>query len=142
MKRSEALQVLSSDHHASLVLGKKCQETAQSDDQEAIQLLCKKLVSEFEQWDHHFRTEETAIFELAKQKGGQLATICAHLQKEHEQMRAMTKAMAEGDCSPLHEFGEMLYDHTRVEERLLFPLVEQQFSQEELAQVHTTSTTA
>ena len=140
MKRIDALQALSNDHLASLALAERCKTLAQSADQEAIGTLARQLVSEFDKkWDVHFRMEEQALFQVARDKGGEIATICAHLEKEHDIMRGIAKQMAEGDYSALNSFGEILYDHTQVEERLLFPLVKQQFTPHELTQVQTLS---
>lgn len=135
MKRTEALQPLSSEHHTSLALARQCTQTAEGVDPEAIAQLCAELVRDFPTWERHFQLEEQAIFQPAQEKGGELATICAHLEKEHNQIRALVRQMAEGDPGPLAKFGSLLHDHTRVEERLLFPLVEQHFSAEELEQV-------
>ena len=134
MKRAEQLQALSREHHQSLVMAKRLADVASngSDDElaESIEKLKKYYDSELEV---HFQHEERTIFALIYKQYKQHVPLATQLLKEHGAMRLaipqMTLATAKTD---LAEFAETLKNHTRVEERELFPIIEELFSKEEL----------
>ncbi len=133
MKRKEQLISLSMDHHKSLVLAKKCQDIFHLKDEHAIAKKCLEIAAQFDKvWDVHFKIEELSIFSKTCDKSTALIALCQVLKKEHDEMRAMVKQMQLGAFAHLGDFGVMLRKHTRMEERKLFPLVEVEFSQEEL----------
>ena len=133
MKRITQLQPLSNEHHQSLRLAKKCKDILAKETDEVIKAFSLQLKDEFDtQWDKHFRTEEKTIFSVAEAKGKEISEICQQLKKEHQTMENMVESISAGDYQLLHEFGQLLHDHTRLEERQLFPMVEDQFTQEEL----------
>jgi len=133
MKRITQLQPLSNEHHQSLRLAKKCKDILAKETDEVIKAFSLQLKDEFDtQWDKHFRTEEKTIFSVAESKGKEISEICQQLKKEHQTMEKMVESISAGDYQLLHEFGQLLHDHTRLEERQLFPMVEDQFTQEEL----------
>ncbi len=133
MKRSVELTALSREHHQSLRLAKQCLDTLEKADPDAIQALCQQIAEIFDQeWDRHFNNEEITIFRITSQMDGEIQQLGKQLVAEHQAMRAMAQAFKQGDCSQLQAFGEMLRDHTRMEERKLFPLVETQFDAEQL----------
>lgn len=133
MKRITQLQPLSNEHHQSLRLAKKCKDILAKETDEVIKAFSLQLKDEFDtQWDKHFRTEEKTIFSVAESKGKEISEICQQLKKEHQTMENMVESISAGDYQLLHEFGQLLHDHTRLEERQLFPMVEDQFTQEEL----------
>ena len=133
MKRITQLQPLSNEHHQSLRLAKKCKDILAKETDEVIKAFSLQLKDEFNtQWDKHFRTEEKTIFSVAESKGKEISEICQQLKKEHQTMEKMVESISAGDYQLLHEFGQLLHDHTRLEERQLFPMVEDQFTQEEL----------
>ncbi len=138
MKRHQALTNLSREHHQSLRLAKKCIDTAARAVPEQCQALCREIVSTFNQeWDRHFRNEEATIFNVTAGMKGKLRDLSLRLTEEHERMRDMARRMSEGDtgCAILERFGLLLRDHTRLEERELFPLVEQAFSAEQMERI-------
>ncbi len=131
MKRHQALTNLSREHHQSLRLAKKCIDTAARAVPEHCQALCEEIVSSFDQeWDRHFHNEEITIFDITAGMDGKIHELGLQLTEEHERMRDMARRMSDGDtsCAILEQFGVLLRDHTRMEERELFPLVEQTFS--------------
>jgi len=140
MKRSVELTALSREHHQSLRLAKQCIDTAANADPEQCKALCAEIVRIFDQeWDRHFRNEELTIFNITDTLSGKIHELGVQLVDEHEQMRNMAANMAQCDCASLATFGELLKSHTRIEERELFPLVEQQFSMEQLAKIAKTT---
>jgi len=131
MKRHQALTNLSREHHQSLRLAKKCIDTATRAVPEQCEDLCREIVATFdEEWDRHFRNEEATIFDVTAGMEGKIHDLGLQLVEEHDRMRDMARAMSKGEtgCAILEQFGILLRDHTRLEERELFPLVEQAFS--------------
>lgn len=140
MKRQQELISLSREHHQSLRLAKNCLDTAATGDEEKCKTLCEHILRIFdEEWDRHFRNEEASIFSITAGMNGKIHALGVQLVAEHEQMRTMAVEMQQGDCSKLAAFGELLKSHTRVEERELFPLVEKQFSSEQMQFIQETT---
>jgi hemerythrin-like domain-containing protein len=138
MKRHQELINLSREHHQSLRLAKKCMDIASAGEAENCQAQCKEIISIFDQeWDRHFRNEETTIFSITDNLDGSIHELGKQLAMQHDRMREMARLMSEGqtDCSLLEDFGVLLRDHTRLEEREFFPLVEQQFSAEQMKRI-------
>jgi len=130
------------EHHLSLVLANKAIKTAKSEDKEKIKKLCQEISNEFDnRWEAHFIKEEFSIFSVFEEKyyprlitnSPDDATLTEKLREQHNQMRTMSAAMRnESNGDQLAEFGILLRDHTRLEERRLFPLVSALFTKEEL----------
>jgi len=142
MKRAEELTTLSREHHESLKLAKQCLDTLAKGDARRIEALCREIADSFDAtWDRHFRNEEATIFDVTATLDGRIRELGEQLLAEHERMRELAKRMQAGDCSRLQEFGELLRDHTRLEERELFPLVEDRFTPEQMMRIarHTTA---
>lgn len=133
MKRIAQLLPLSKEHHQSLSLAKKCKDIIAKETDEVIKAFCLQLKDDFDtQWDKHFRTEENTIFCVAETKNKEISVLCHQLEKEHHILEEMVKNISVGNYAVLYEFGQLLHDHTRVEERQLFPMVEALFIQQEL----------
>jgi hemerythrin-like domain-containing protein len=141
MKRIEQLRPLSMEHHLSLVLANKAIKTATHGDEVNIKTLCQQIANEFERrWEAHFIKEELSIFTLFEDKYRSSlvaetpddANLTDLLREQHNQMRTMSAEMHEGRTDQLAEFGRLLRDHTRLEERRLFPLVSDLFTTQEL----------
>ena len=132
------------EHHLSLVLANTSIKTARSNNKAEIKLLCEKIAQEFDiRWEAHFIKEELSIFAIFEDKyRAQLiadthedAELSALLREQHNQMRTMSADMADGRTDQLEDFGIMLRDHTRLEERRLFPLISVLFNTEELHRI-------
>jgi hemerythrin-like domain-containing protein len=133
MKRINQLLPLSKEHHLSLTLAKKCKDILVRESKQVIRAFSLELKADFDlQWKNHFSVEEETIFNLAQSKGEDIAKLCHQLKQEHHQMEVMVKDIAQGNVALLHDFGELLHDHTRCEERVLFPMVETLFTEIEL----------
>jgi len=136
MKRATELGNLSREHHESLKLAKRCLDTLAGGDQAAIEALCREIAEDFGRtWERHFRNEEAGIFSVTKRMEGPIRELGEQLVDEHRRMREMAERMKAGDCSGLEAFGRLLRDHTRLEERQLFPLIEARFTPEQLARI-------
>ena len=151
MKRIEQLQPLSKEHHLSLVLAQKAIKVSAGGKEDAIAKLCQEIVNEYpDVWQVHFQIEEESIFQFinkrykssnndTQQKEMDAVQLCQQLQQEHLTMNGYYQQMKSGDYTILGEFGELLKQHTRTEERLLFPLLDEILNTEELDSVYQTS---
>lgn len=141
MKRIKQFQSLSREHHQSLLLAQKAIRTSESQDTEAVTVLCQEIVHDYPAvWKTHFKIEEDSIFKYftGKEEPGKQAEIvklCNMLHKEHLTMDAYYEKMRGGDYSVLGDFGALLKTHTRTEERQLFPLLEEVMTEKELNRV-------
>ncbi len=127
MKRHPALVELSREHHQSLRLARDCLRTAQAGDPEACRRLAHSVAADYpDTWAVHFATEEQTIFPLAHRLDAETQALVEQLIAEHRRMDHLAERLAEeGGCQTLSEFGALLRDHTRTEERLLFPRLQE-----------------
>ncbi len=121
MKRHPALVPLSMEHHRSLLLAKHCRQAAESGDGQQVAARIDDLLRQRTLWAGHFEREECCLFELA---AGLDPDLVARLRREHERMLDWLARMQQGETQWLGPFGELLGAHTRLEERVLFPLLE------------------
>lgn len=131
MKRSEFLKPLSHDHHQSLFLSQRLRRVeAESADEVARAYLAFWQ----EDGERHFREEEEILFPLYVEHGGLEDSLVGQALLEHVQTRALVGAierdLAAGDPNALDldrlkRLGELVHDHVRMEERRLFPAIEE-----------------
>jgi len=134
MKRAEQLQKLSREHHGSLVMAKNIAEIAESGS-EADLLEAIKTVTKYndDELELHFQHEERTIFSLIFRQYKEHIGIATTLLKEHGLIRMLIpKLTPETAREDLAEFALVLKNHTRMEERELFPIIESLFSDEQL----------
>ncbi len=134
MKRAEQLQKLSREHHGSLVMAKNIAEIAESGS-DADLLEAIKTVAEYydDELELHFQHEERTIFSLIFGEYREHIAIATTLLKEHGFIRMLIpKLTLETARIDLAEFALVLKNHTRMEERELFPIIEELFSDEQL----------
>lgn len=151
MKRIEQLQPLSKEHHQSLVLAQKAIKASMSGNIETISTLCQKIVDKYQDvWKVHFQIEEESIFQIFEDRSKGINTdyqqderdivlLCKKLRREHMNMNHYYEQMKSGNYSILGEFGELLKQHTRTEERQLFSVLDNFLTQKELDNVYQTS---
>jgi hemerythrin-like domain-containing protein len=133
MKRDAALAALSRDHHQALfvaqTLGRATASTA-GDARRAF----------LDYWDEygdaHFRVEEDVLLPAYAAHGDAHHPLVARALCEHVEIRYRADAVRR-DCAPaaqtLHTLGSCLSEHVRLEERQLFPLIEEAMPDAELA---------
>jgi hemerythrin-like domain-containing protein len=135
MKRNEALQQLSRDHHRALEAALKLRR-AEPEDAKAV----RKDYLGF--WrDHgaiHFRVEEEVMLPAFAQHGDESDPAVIRVLADHEEIRRRSAELEES-ASPRTEdltaLGELLADHVRHEERVLFPLIEEAMPEAALAEM-------
>ena len=134
MKRAEQLQELSREHHGSLVMAKNIIDVVENgtDDDllKAIEMVTKYYDDELEV---HFQHEEHTIFAPIFKHYQEYIEVSKVLLKEHGYMRLLIpKLKIETAREDLANFAVVLKNHTRVEERELFPVIEKSFTDEQL----------
>ena len=134
MKRAEQLQKLSREHHGSLKMAKDIakivEEGNEADIQEAIDIIRKYYDDELEV---HFQHEEQTIFSVIFKQYKEHIGIATVLLKEHGFIRMLIQRLSiETAAKDLADFSLVLKDHTRLEERELFPMIEALFTDEEM----------
>lgn len=134
MKRAEQLQNLSREHHDSLVLAKRLFEVVEDGSDEALLGAIEKVKNYYEdELEIHFQHEERTIFSPIFKEYKEHIPLAGPLLKEHGAMRLLVPRLTlENAKELLTEFAEMLKAHTRIEERELFPIVEDLFTAEQL----------
>ena len=124
MKRHPALQPLSRDHHVALVTAQRLRR-AGAGDEAAV----RDAFLEFwrEHGAKHFRIEEDVLLPAFAAHADPSADCVARMLLDHVRIRAAAGHL-ERDREPaletLHELGSMLERHVRLEEREVFPLIE------------------
>jgi hypothetical protein len=131
MKRSEALSPLSRDHHQALVAAQRLRRGGEPGE----------LASGFrafwdEQGSPHFRIEEEVLLPLWASLGTADPGHVRRIAEEHLEIRRMALEL-ERDPDPelLRRLGELLQAHVRFEERELFPAIEADLGEAELAEL-------
>lgn len=133
MKRDPALTGLSHDHHdalfAALKLKRATEETAAA---------AREALATY--WEGHgrahFRLEEEVLFPAYARHGDPYDELIARALCDHVAIRQMVAAVSEDPQAPperLHALGELMSEHVRLEERQLFPKIEQALPGAELA---------
>ena len=128
MKRSEALAVLSRDHHQALAVALPLRRATAAS-------LDGALAGFHDYFDgrgeRHFDAEEEVLLPVLRgvPDGGALAD---RIVAEHEQLRRLA-ADAGSSTAAAVALGDALHDHVRFEEREVFPLIEQTLGDDELA---------
>jgi len=129
-KRHPALIPLSHDHHHGLALALRCRKHSLGQlnpgDPTAMEA-CAAEASRFlnDNLAAHFEAEETVLFPLMTAHQ-QCRELVARLEREHERFRAMVARAgdAAGRRKFLFDFGDLLEQHIRSEERQLFAAFE------------------
>ena len=133
MRRSAALASLSRDHHEALVLAQKLRRATPA-------TVTTSRESFLAYWQahgqNHFRLEEEVLFPAYAAHGDPHHALIARALCDHVAIRHHAQALAgaaEPTLDALHELGHQLAAHVRLEERQVFPLIEQAVPSDELA---------
>jgi hemerythrin-like domain-containing protein len=135
MKRDEALQPLSRDHHRALEVALKLRRATDGDAEPVAQ---EFLAFWREHGALHFRVEEDVLLPAFARHGDPRAPEVVRVLTDHVEIRrraADLEASTETRAGDLHVLGEMLSDHVRHEERVLFPLIEESLPPRELEEL-------
>jgi len=140
MKRHLSFVSLSHEHHDGLLLATRLQQGTNallrlwSHD---LHWQAEYIVKYFdEHLDQHFSIEEQIIFPVANQFLVEHSGIVQKLIDQHNEMRSMVELFRHPIKTKLQntlpQFGKLLEEHIRIEERELFPLCEEYLPEERL----------
>jgi hemerythrin-like domain-containing protein len=136
MKRHEALEQLSRDHHQALVQAMRLKRAS---DEDAGDVLGDFLDFWFSIGSLHFRAEEEVLLPAYSAYGDASSDAVVRVLVDHVQIRREAYELGglkeDPDPARLHALGETLDAHVRHEERVLFPLIEEALPDDELARV-------
>jgi hemerythrin-like domain-containing protein len=140
MKRTPELRTLSEDHHHGLVQARRLRRAAEADSAEAA----AKGFLDFWRKDTalHFRKEEEVLLPVMARYGGDLSREpLVEMLEDHARIRALVMQLSDEAVGgtvrveTLHEVGERLEAHIRLEERVVFPLIEESLSEVALTEL-------
>lgn len=143
MKRSEELKSLSHDHHHGLVHAHRMQKAAAGDGANPVEDTARAFL-EFWQKDAsaHFRKEEEVLLPVAARYGEDIGREpITEMLRDHAVIRGLVMGLSDeitgGGVEPetLRTIGERLEAHIRLEERVVFPLIEESLPEAALAEV-------
>lgn len=133
IKRNEHIVSLSREHHFSLLFGWKIKNGLKFNIEP--QRICKYV---FQFWEKnlkaHFDQEEATLFNFKDDE------LINRALKEHVLIKAELKALQETEDEEqlilhLTQIADMVTDHVRFEERILFPHLEQKLTKEQLQNI-------
>jgi hemerythrin-like domain-containing protein len=132
MKRSEALKVLSHQHHQGLFAALRLKRASPETSGEAR----RAFLDFFErEGARHFRAEEEVLLPAFARHAGCDDPAIVRVLVEHVDLRRRGQDVEAADApepAELRELGERLARHIRFEERELFPMIEGALSEDEL----------
>jgi len=136
-KRHSALVPLSHDHHHGLALALRCRKYALGQLNPGDQGSLAKCAAEVRRFfEHslipHFEAEENVLFTLLSGYA-KCRPVVEKLENEHRELRERLSADKEPGELPkfLFDVGDLLEQHIRHEERVLFPMFEELIPVEE-----------
>ena len=126
MRRCDALRALSSEHHHGLVITVKVKRAIGTAEAERVwQEVRERFVTELEP---HFQEEEVGLLPALERVGE--TELVRRTHADHSELRRMIR---EGGMQNMADFGELLSQHIRFEERELFEVAQQKISPDDLA---------
>ena len=140
MKRHEALAPLSREHHGTLMLAQLLKKHAP--EYKGLPTNAKdKAAYALQQFEsvikNHFQQEEI-ILEKVKNCHADIKKLAEEIIKEHRQLTVLFNSLSASteQEATMDELANLLENHIRKEERVLFPLLQQHCSEELLQEVH------
>jgi len=129
MKRHPLLQDLSREHYAALKLALRAKNAAQSGAREAVAESTAACIAAFSaELEPHFVEEELTWLPLLKKQGN--TDLVRRLEHDHGELRRLATELQHPAATTLLDFAERLTAHVRFEEREMFAVLENHFSQD------------
>jgi hemerythrin-like domain-containing protein len=143
MKRTPELRTLSEDHHHGLVQARQLRRAKEADEADSAEAAGKGFL-DFWQKDIaiHFRKEEEVLLPVMARYGGDLSREpLVEMIEDHARIRGLVMQLSDEAIGgnvrleTLHEIGVRLEAHIRLEERVVFPLIERSLSEAALTEL-------
>jgi quercetin dioxygenase-like cupin family protein len=131
MKRHVSLVPLSHDHHHALVEARRLGRAADGTDAVRREAAADFVRFFSTETVRHFREEEEQLFPAFVGQQGADERLLVQALLEHQRIHALVRRLEHAlaaervDASAMRELAELLEAHVRLEERELFPLLEQ-----------------
>ena len=140
MKRDEALAPLSRDHHGSLILAQLLKKDAPVYNELPTEPWDKAKYAQ-QQFNKHIKNhflKEEEMLNMVKDCHTEVTTLATEIKNEHQQLTTLFASLTNTDdlVNTMDILAVTLQNHIRKEERLLFPLLQQHCSAEQLEQIH------
>lgn len=134
MKRLAELQRISMEHHQGLVFARKVKRAAASGEENAITDMWVRVEESYEtELKTHFQIEEQYIATVLEKHGE--AALVEQLNAEHAAIRRIFAPGSGRTAADLNNFGVLLEQHIRFEEREFLETAQQYMSPDELQAV-------
>ena len=142
MKRAVELRDLSEDHHHGLVQARRLREAASGKESDPAAVARGFLGFWEQETSGHFRKEEEVLLPVLARYGdyvGRGPTVA--MLAQHARIRGLVMQLSDevrdGEVRPetLRSIGELLETHIRLEEREVFPMIEEALPDEALKEV-------
>src|SRR5215203_2795014 len=143
MKRTPELRTLSEDHHHGLVHARRLRRATEGDETTSAESTARDFL-DFWQKDTalHFRKEEEVLLPVMARYGGDFfSEPLVEMIEDHARIRGLVMQLSDEAIGgnvrleTLHEIGERLEAHIRLEERVVFPLIEESLSKAALTEL-------
>jgi hemerythrin-like domain-containing protein len=143
MKRTPELRDLSDHHHQGLVQARRLRRAATGEETSTPEATAEAFLKFWqEETTAHFREEEEALLPVLARYGGDVGRgPVAQMLAQHAQIRGLVMKLSDevrnGVVNPetLEGIGELLETHIRLEEREVFPMIEEVLPEEGLTEV-------
>lgn len=134
MRRHPALRDLSSDHHAALVQAHRLKRAAVADIATRRKIIAEFLIFWRAEGQRHFSEEEQALLPYYAHWGDPDQEPIEQMLRDHILIRRDAMCFQQGDQSEstCRAAGERLEAHVRLEEREVFPLIEDALTEDAL----------
>jgi len=137
MKRHKALQTLSDEHHQGLVWSRRLQNINDEASPEEAQSLADDFIDIWNsEINPHFRKEEEILLPLFANTGKATEDPVMEMLEQHILLRRdVLKIGVSPNTTLLQHCGNLLKDHIRHEERVVFPMIEEAAQKDLLTQI-------
>jgi hemerythrin-like domain-containing protein len=143
MKRTPELRTLSEDHHHGLVQARRLRKAAEGEETNSAEAAVKGFLDFWQKETAlHFRKEEEVLLPIMARYGGDLSREpLVEMIQDHAHIRGLVMQLSDEAIGgnvrqeTLHEIGERLEAHIRLEERVVFPLIEESLSEAALTEL-------
>ncbi len=142
MKRAAQLRELSDDHHHGLVQARRLRRAASGETDDPAEATRAFLEFWRRETKAHFRKEEEVLLPVLAWHGGDLShEPLAEMLAQHARIRGLVMRLGDevagGGARPetLRGIGELLEAHIRLEERRVFPMIEDALADEGLEEL-------
>ncbi|MFD2637954.1 hemerythrin domain-containing protein [Piscibacillus salipiscarius] len=141
MKRHEALNPLSHHHHHALVMALEMKRAGTEQSSKTYKQLVRDMIDFWiKDGRDHFRDEEEVLVPLYLQFASEpKENLIKDMLYQHAQIRGLIEELrekGETDYEKMRSLGELLDEHVRLEERTLFPLMEEAIPENYLYQAN------